>query len=80
MNKHQITVSSNRDGATCSAGRSLPAQAGLRSPAAFSVFSVIWRATRSPRPWLRQQPDSPRPFPRKKGKALRSNEGGANAV
>ena len=69
-----------RLGVTCSAVRSLPAQAGPRSPAAFSGLCLIWNATHTQRLWSRQQPDSPAPFPRKKGKAPRSNEGGANAV
>jgi hypothetical protein len=73
MNKRHFTLFP-RLGVTCSAGRS------PRSPAAFSGLCVIWSATRAPRLWSGQQPDSPAPFPRKKGKASRSNKGGANAV
>jgi hypothetical protein len=73
MNKTCFTFFPCR-GFACSARRS------LRSPAAFSDFSVIWSAMRAPRHWSGQRAESPAPFPRKKGKALRSNKGGANAV
>jgi len=69
-----------RFGVTCSAGRSLPAQAGPRSPAAFSLFPVTYSASRSPRPRSGHQPHSPPAFPRKKLQPSRSTQGGANAV